>query len=68
MLRIEITRHAAERMVERNMSEAEVRQALTPPTTITQGKGEKLVAAKNGIRVVHAVKPDRIVVVTVTRS
>ena len=68
MQRIRFSRHAEERMAERHITKAQIIQALTPPTAITPGKGERLVATKNGIRVVFAVINGETVVVTVTRE
>jgi hypothetical protein len=65
-LKITFSAHAEQRMAERHITKKQVIEALTPPTNITPGKGERLVAKKNKVRVVHVVKPNEIVVVTVT--
>lgn len=68
MLEIEFSKHAQARMLERNIPENEIIEALTLPTQIKSGKGEKFIAKKNGIRVVYAVKNGKILVVTVTQE
>lgn len=67
-MQIKFSKHAEQRMTERNITKGQVIEALTPPTKITSGKGEKFVASKNGIRVVYAITNSQIVVVTVTRE
>jgi len=55
-------------MIERDISQLQILQALTPPTDIKPGKGEKFIAKKNGVRVVYVVTQSKIKVVTVTRT
>lgn len=68
MLDIKFSKHAELRMTERNISKTKVIEALTPPTKIKSGKGEKFIATKDGIRVVYAVNNGKIIVVTVTQE
>jgi len=68
VLAIKFSRHFEQRMVGREITKQQVIEALTPPTKITSGKGEKFVATKNGIRVIYAVTNGKIIVVTVTRT
>lgn len=68
MLHIRFSKHAEQRMTERNITKAQVIEALTPPTKIKSGKGDKFIATKGGIRVVYAVTNGKITVVTVTRE
>lgn len=68
MLDVELSYHAKQRMIERDISQLQILQALTPPTDIKPGKGEKFIAKKNGVRVVYVVTQSKIKVVTVTRT
>lgn len=43
MLEITFSNHAKERLAERGITKEQVAEALTPPTRITSGKGDRMV-------------------------
>ena len=63
----EFSPHARERLAQRGIPEEAVRDVLDNPTSLDEGRGKRMVATKNGIRVVYIEFRKVRVVVTVTR-